>query len=258
MTRSAPGAPEDPPLQELRRVLEALRLDASDQQQGQLLAYLHLLQRWNQVYNLTAVREPSRMLTLHLADSLAALPALDRRAPRRLLDVGSGGGLPGIVLAIMRPDWQIVLVEPVQKKCAFLRQVVATLGLHRVAVQQCRVEQWRATAAAAAADADADADGDGGFDCITSRAVGELAQLVRISEHLLRPGGAWAAMKGAPPVAELRALPAGLCHRVETLQVPGLEAQRCLVWLWRDIAPTPAARGVPASSPPIPGLDTSS
>ncbi|MDE2120079.1 MAG: 16S rRNA (guanine(527)-N(7))-methyltransferase RsmG [Betaproteobacteria bacterium] len=210
--------------QDLDAVLRSLRLDASEQQRAQLLQYLELLGRWNQVYNLTAVREPERMLTLHLADCLAALPALDRRTPHRLLDVGSGGGLPGLVLAIMRPQWQLVLVEAVQKKCAFLRQVAVTLALRNVQVEHQRVEQLHLP----------------GFDCITSRALGDLAEFVRISEHLLLPGGAWAAMKGQQPDAELRALPAGLQHQVEPLEVPGLAAQRCLVWLWRN-PPSPEA-----------------
>jgi 16S rRNA (guanine527-N7)-methyltransferase len=199
----------------LDAVLQALRLPADAGQRAQLLQYLDLLQRWNRVYNLTAVRDPERMLSLHLADSLSLLPALDRTAPRRVLDVGSGGGLPGMVLAIMRPQWQLVLVEAVQKKCAFLRQVAATLRLHNVQVEHARVEQLELP----------------GFDCITSRAVGDLAELVRISEHLLLPGGAWAAMKGSVPQSELQALPATLQHEVEALQVPGLQAQRCVVWL---------------------------
>ena len=207
--------PQADPAARLDAVLQALRLPADAAQRAQLLQYLELLQRWNQVYNLTAVRDPERMLSLHLADSLSLLPALDRAAPRRVLDVGSGGGLPGMVLAIMRPQWQLVLVEAVQKKCAFLRQVAATLRLHNVQVEHARVEQLELP----------------GFDCITSRAVGDLAELVRISEHLLLPGGAWAAMKGSVPQSELQALPATLQHEVEALQVPGLQAQRCVVWL---------------------------
>lgn len=203
--------------EELAGVLEALRLPADDAQIAQLLQYLEMLQRWNAVYNLTAVREPAHMLTLHLADSLSLLPALDRRAPRRVLDVGSGGGLPGLVLAIMRPQWQLVLVDAVQKKCAFLQQVAATLQLRNVEVAHGRVERLRLP----------------GFDCITSRAVGELAELVRISEHVLLAGGAWAAMKGSVPEAELRALPAGIVHDIEFLDVPGLRAQRCVVWMHR-------------------------
>jgi 16S rRNA (guanine527-N7)-methyltransferase len=229
----APGSHPDAAAQGLDAVLRALQLTASEQQRRQLLQYLALLERWNQVYNLTAVREPERMLTLHLADSLAVLPALDQRAPRRLLDVGSGGGLPGVVLAIMRPAMQVVLVEAVQKKCAFLRQVAATVGLPNLQVEHARVEQLRLP----------------GFDCITSRALGDLAELVRISEHLLLAGGAWAAMKGSQPDAELQALPADLHHRVEPVSVPGLDARRCLVWLWRDC---PGGTGAVAAAPSTP------
>ena len=225
------GTPAGDPSQRLDAVLRALGLATSAQQHEQLLRYVELLQRWNQVYNLTAVRDPERMLTLHLADCLAVLPALDRRAPQRVLDVGSGGGLPGLVLAIMRPHWQLVLVEPVQKKCAFLRQVAATLGLRNVEVEHQRVEQLRLP----------------GFDCITSRALGDLAELVRISEHLLLADGAWAAMKGIQPDAELRALPSHVHHRIEPISVPGLDARRCLVWLWRE---PPGERG--ATPPDLP------
>jgi 16S rRNA (guanine527-N7)-methyltransferase len=213
--------------EDLAGVLAALHLQAQAAQIEQLLRYLELLQRWNSVYNLTAVREPAHMLTLHLADSLSLLPPLDRREPRRVLDVGSGGGLPGMVLAIMRPRWQLVLVDAVQKKCAFLRQVAATLQLRNVEVVHGRVEQMRLP----------------GFDCITSRAVGELAELVRISEHVLLAGGSWAAMKGSVPEAELQALPAGIVHDIEFLDVPGLQARRCVVWMHRAQAPAQARPG---------------
>ncbi len=216
-----------PAREQLVGILAALRLDADATQIDQLLRYLELLQRWNAVYNLTAVREPAHMLTLHLADSLSLIPALDRRNPRRVLDVGSGGGLPGLVLAIMRPQWQLVLVDAVQKKCAFVQQVAATLQLRNVEVAHGRIEQLNLP----------------GFDCITSRAVGELAELVRISEHVLLAGGAWAAMKGVVPEAELRALPPELAHDIEILDVPGLQAQRCVVWMHRAQAPAAARPG---------------
>ena len=221
--------------EDLADVLAALHLQAQSGQIEALLRYLELLQRWNAVYNLTAVREPAHMLTLHLADSLSLLPALDRRetpqetpqGTRRVLDVGSGGGLPGMVLAIMRPRWQLVLVDAVQKKCAFLRQVAATLQLRNVEVVHGRVEQLRLP----------------GFDCITSRAVGELAELVRISEHVLLAGGSWAAMKGGVPEAELQGLPPEIAHDIEILDVPGLQAQRCVVWMHRAQAPAAARPG---------------
>jgi 16S rRNA (guanine527-N7)-methyltransferase len=216
-----------PAREQLAGILAALRLHADATQIDQLLRYLELLQRWNTVYNLTAVREPAHMLTLHLADSLSLIPALDRRHPRRLLDVGSGGGLPGLVLAIMRPQWQLVLVDAVQKKCAFVQQVAATLQLRNVEVAHGRIEQLNLP----------------GFDCITSRAVGELAELVRISEHVLLAGGSWAAMKGGVPAAELQGLPPDIAHDIEILDVPGLQAQRCVVWMHRAQAPAAARPG---------------
>jgi 16S rRNA (guanine527-N7)-methyltransferase len=216
-----------PAREQLAGILAALRLDADATQIDQLLRYLELLQRWNAVYNLTAVREPAHMLTLHLADSLSLIPALDRHHPRRVLDVGSGGGLPGLVLAIMRPQWQLVLVDAVQKKCAFVQQVAATLQLRNVEVAHGRIEQLNLP----------------GFDCITSRAVGELAELVRISEHVLLAGGSWAAMKGGVPEAEIQGLPPDIAHDIEILDVPGLQAQRCVVWMHRAQAPAAARPG---------------
>ncbi len=231
--RSAPVTPAPTPpgppvageqLEQLEQVLQALQLPADASSRQRLLQYLQLLQRWNRVHNLTSVRDPERMLSLHLADCLAVLAPLDRRAPRRVLDVGSGAGLPGLVLAVMRPHWQLLLVDAVQKKCAFLRQAVAELHLRNVEVVHGRVEQLRLPP----------------VDCIVSRALGDLAELARISEHLLLPGGAWAAMKGHVPQDELRALPATLQHQVEELRVPGLEARRCVVWMWPAASPAAA------------------
>ena len=209
---------------QLDQLLEALKLQATPQQREQLLAYLDLLERWNRVYNLTAVREPQHMLTRHLADCLALLPALAAQAPRRLLDVGSGGGLPGLVLAIMRPDMHVTLNDAVQKKCAFMQQAAAELRLQNVDVEHGRVEQLECPA----------------FDCITSRAFSDLATLVKLTAPLLAAKGQWAAMKGIPPQEELAALPADLETRVQILTVPGLQAQRCVVWmLRRSIATQP-------------------
>lgn len=202
---------------QLLELLDALKLASSEQQRGQLLAYLDLLERWNRVYNLTAVREPQQMLTLHLADCLALLPALAEQSPRRLLDVGSGGGLPGLVLAIMRPDIQVTLNDAVQKKCAFMQQAAAELRLQNVEVQHGRVEQLEGQT----------------YDCITSRAFSDLATLVKLTERLLAQEGRWAAMKGLPPREELAALPAEIETQVQTLDVPGLQAQRCVVWMLR-------------------------
>ena len=239
--RSAPVTPAPVPagppvageqLEQLEQVLQALQLPADASCRQRLLQYLQLLQRWNRVHNLTSVRDPERMLSLHLADCLALVSPLDRRAPRRVLDVGSGAGLPGLVLAVMRPHWQLVLVDAVQKKCAFLHQAAAALHLRNVEVVHGRVEQLRLPPA----------------DCIVSRALGELAELARISEHLLLPGGAWAAMKGHVPQAELRALPASLQHQVEPLRVPGLDARRCVVWMWPAASPAAAVHHPPRTT----------
>ena len=195
--------------------LAALPPATTDTQRSQLLRYLELLQRWNRVYNLTAVRDATDMLTLHLADCLAALPSIAARHPARLLDVGSGGGLPGMVLAIMLPNTHVVLNDAVQKKCAFLQQVGATLRLPNLEVVHARVETLTCEP----------------FDCITSRAFSELAAFVELTRHLLAQNGAWAAMKGRVPTAELDALPHDIDARVEPLSVPGLDAQRCIVWM---------------------------
>jgi 16S rRNA (guanine527-N7)-methyltransferase len=202
--------------------LDALQLDADAAQRQRLLDYLALLQRWNRVYNLTAVRDPEQMLAKHLADCLALIAPLRALAPARLLDVGSGGGLPGLVVAILLPATEVVLCDAVRKKCAFLQQVAATLGLRNVRVEHGRIEALALPP----------------FDCITSRAFSELAEMLRLTRHLLRPGGCWAAMKGVRPDAELAALPDDVHAEVQPLAVPGLDAQRCVVWL-RPIEPKP-------------------
>lgn len=199
----------------LDALLGALKLRGTPPQHDRLLTYLKLLERWNRIYNLTAVRDPEQMLTLHLADCLALVPALSVRAPRHLLDVGSGGGLPGLVLAIMLPDLPVTLNDAVQKKCAFLQQAAAELNLPNVHVVHGRVENLDCPL----------------FDCITSRAFSDLATLVRLTEPLLAPGGYWAAMKGMPPKSELAALPDHIETHMQTLNVPGLQAQRCIVWM---------------------------
>ncbi len=201
----------------LDQLLLKLQLPATSTQRAQLLAYLELLERWNRVYNLTAVREPQQMFTLHLADCLALVPILAARAPQRLLDVGSGGGLPGLVLAIMRPEMVVVLNDAVQKKCAFMQQAAAELRLPRAHVAHGRVE--RLTQAP--------------FDCITSRAFSDLGTLIQLTQPLLAEGGCWAAMKGHTPQAELTALPTEIDAHVETLNVPDLDAQRCVVLMLR-------------------------
>lgn len=192
---------------------------------NRLLAYLLLLQRWNATYNLTAVRDPAQMLTQHLADCLAVMGPLRRQlgagSQRRLLDVGSGGGLPGVVLAALEPGWSVTCVDAVGKKVAFIRQVAAELSLRNLAGEHVRVEALKAAP----------------FDLITSRAFSSLTDFVVPTRRLLAPEGVWAAMKGKTPDAELAALPPGvMVFHVEPLTVPGLHAERCLVWM-REAAP---------------------
>lgn len=187
-----------------------LMLDAATQQK--LLDYVALLHKWNKVYSLTAVREPERMISLHLLDCLAVLPHI--RGPR-VLDVGSGGGMPGIVLAIVRPDWSITLIDSNSKKTSFLQQAAISLGLSNVTVVTGRVEQYQPAEC---------------FDLITSRAFSDLGEFVSLSHHLLATDGCYAALKGLYPQAEVAQIPAGfVVTEVVPLQVPGLDAERHLV-----------------------------
>lgn len=211
--------------------LQELAIPATPQQRQQLLGYLALIARWNRVYNLTAVRDPQAMLTQHLLDSLAVWPPLQRiemgcrQGPGsgpglRVLDVGSGAGLPGVVLAIMGPDLRVSCVDAVGKKAGFVRQVAAELGLSNLQALHARVEQLPLATS---------------YDVITSRAFASLADFVQVSQPLLAPGGVWMAMKGQRPDDELAALPSGVeMFHVEPLQVPGLDARRCLVWMRRS------------------------
>ena len=196
----------------------ALGLRLSEGQREQLLAYLALLQKWNRVYNLTAVRDPQEMLTHHLLDSLTAVAPLLRHTGGRsakVLDVGSGGGLPGVVLAVCRPELQVSCVDTVGKKAAFIQQVAANLKLPNLQGLHARVETL-----------------PGPYDLITSRAFAALPDFVQWSRQALAPGGVWMAMKGKLPQAEIDALPEDVqVFHVEPLQVPGLDAERCMVWL---------------------------
>lgn len=201
-------------------------------QQAQLAAYMVMLAHWNSTFNLTALRDPQEMLTHHLTDCLAVLAPLARHLqtgvpaeagqPIRLMDVGSGGGLPGVVLAIARPDVQVTCVDTVGKKAAFIRQVAAELRLPNLRAEHARVEQLK-----------------GRYDLITSRAFASLSDFVSLTRILLSPQGVWMAMKGRQPDEELAELPADIdVFHVEQLQVPGLDAQRCIVWMRQSISPT--------------------
>jgi 16S rRNA (guanine527-N7)-methyltransferase len=185
-------------------------------QQQQLLDYLALLARWNRAYNLTAVRDPARMMPLHLLDSLSIRPFLDGE---RVLDVGTGAGLPGIPLAVAEPRRQFVLLDSNGKKTRFVLQAVTTLGLQNVEVVQSRVEHYKS---------------DSLFDTIMSRAFATLADFIQGCSHLLAPQGQLLAMKGKHPADELASLPDGWqCAAEHELVVPGVEAERRLLKIIR-------------------------
>lgn len=203
----------------LRQGADALGLELTDQQVDHLLAHQALIAKWTRVYNLTAVRDPREMLTHHLLDCLAALPALRRRlgeGPQQVLDVGAGAGLPGVAWAIVEPGWQVTCVDAVAKKATFIRQVAAELALPNLRAEHARVEDLPALP----------------WTLITSRAFASLPDFVHLTRPLLAPGGWWAAMKGRAPDDERAGLPAGITvEAVEPLAVPGLDAERCLVWM---------------------------
>ena len=200
--------------QRLDAGLDALGLDAALAEP--LLAYLALLSRWNRTYNLTAIRDPEEMVTRHLLDSLAMHPYVQ---PGALADLGTGPGLPGIPLAIVRPDLQVTLVESNGKKARFLREAVRQLGLGNARVAESRAE--------AVAE-------PGAYAQITARALDTLAGILEVGGHLLSPSGRLLAMKGIDPVEEIAALPPGwTALAVHTLAVPGLGAQRHLVEVGR-------------------------
>jgi 16S rRNA (guanine527-N7)-methyltransferase len=211
-------APEAAPgRDELMTVFDALGLTPTGQQVQQLLDYLALLQRWNRVYNLTAVRDRQDMLSHHLADCLAVVAPLRRHiAAGRVLDVGSGAGLPGVVIAVLFPACQVSCVDAVGKKAAFIRQVAATLALPNLKAEHCRVEALRQPP----------------YGLISSRAFASLSQFTRLTRQLLGPAGVWMAMKGHVPADEIADLPQDIdVFHVEQLIVPNLPASRCLVWM---------------------------
>jgi 16S rRNA (guanine527-N7)-methyltransferase len=205
----------------LRAGLSALGLSLSDAQVRQLLDYQSLIGKWNKVYNLTAVRDPAEMLTHHLLDSLAAVAPLQKHVQGRglaaasLLDVGSGAGLPGVVLAICCPNLAVTCVDTVGKKAAFIKQAALALGLGNLTGLHARVETLTQP-----------------FDVICSRAFASLADFTSWSQAALAPGGVWMALKGKQPAEELALLPPGVAvFNVEPLTVPGLDAERCIIWL---------------------------
>ena len=213
--------------QELRAPLEAglqaLGLDLTPAQIDTLMEFQALLGKWNKVYNLTAVRDPQEMLTHHLLDSLAAVPALQRhlaQMPARegrtaMLDVGSGGGLPGVVFAICCPQIDVHCVDTVGKKAAFIQQAAATLRLSNLRGIHSRVEQLTTR-----------------YPLISCRAFASLVDFTSWSRQALEEGGTWLAMKGKHPDDEIAALPADVqVFHVEPLKVPGLDAERCILWL---------------------------
>jgi len=193
----------------------ALGLGLDDAIQARLLAYLTLLAKWNRTHNLTSVRDPLGMLRHHVLDSLAVLPRMPARPVLQVIDIGSGGGLPGIPLAIARPGWRVTLLDSSQKKSAFLRQCAAELGLTNVEVATSRAESYFPGQL---------------FDVAIARALSDLAQFAAVAGHLLAPGGQLFAMKGGYPRDEVDKLPREInvvaTHR---LTVPGLEAERHLV-----------------------------
>lgn len=204
--------------QRLASGLQVLGLSLTGAQQASLLAFLDLLARWNKVYNLTALRDPQQMLTHHLLDCLAVVGPLRRHtggASARVLDVGSGGGLPGVVLAISCPELEVVCVDAVAKKAAFVQQAAGQLDLSRLSGLHARVEGVTQR-----------------FDVVASRAFASLAEFTAGSAEALGAGGVWMAMKGKRPDEEVAALPESIdVFHVEPLEVPGLDAERHLVWM---------------------------
>jgi len=203
--------------EQLRQGAEALGIALSDEQGERLLAYGDLILKWNKVYNLTALRDPAAVLTHHLLDSLTIIAPLGREfgAKAKLLDVGAGAGLPGVVISIVRNDIDVTCVDAVAKKAAFIQQVASELELPNLRGLHARVETLTGT-----------------YDVISSRAFASLPDFVLGSVHLLAPDGVWLAMKGRVPTDEIAQLPpqAEVFH-VEQLSVPGLDVERCIVWM---------------------------
>lgn len=208
----------------LQQACQHIGLELHSSQIDALVEYLNLLQKWNKTYNLTAIRDPQAMLKQHMLDCLAVVPPLMQRIKQheidkqRILDVGSGGGLPGVVLAICLPHWQIDCVDTVGKKAAFIQQAAASLGLKNLNAIHARVENLAPTQAP--------------YGIICARAFAALADFIALSQALLHPNGLFMALKGKHPNEELAQLPQLVAVLdVETIQVPNLDAARCVVWL---------------------------
>ena len=203
----------------LRAAIAELGLEVPEPQVDTLLGYLALLQRWNSHYNLTSVRDPAQMVTHHLADCLAIIGPLRRQTggdATRLLDVGSGGGLPGVVIAALNPSIDVTCVDTVGKKAAFVQQAAGELRLANLHAAHARVEKMNAAP----------------FNVVTSRAFASLADFVALTRNRLAHGGVWMAMKGKTPTDEMAALPSGVSvFHVEQLSVPRLDSERCIVWI---------------------------
>lgn len=216
MTEAVVGRVQSELRKRLEQGLAELSLALGSEAETKLLEYLALLEKWNQVYNLTAIREVERMVSGHLLDCLAVVPYV---SGVRVLDAGSGAGFPGIPIAVAKPDTQVALLDSNHKKAAFLKQAVAELQLKNASVVCERVESWRTAEK---------------FDCIISRALSEIAEFVERVMHLLAPGGVLAAMKGVHPFEEIERLPRDFrVAHVHRLAVPGLEAERHLVLIER-------------------------
>lgn len=209
----------------LANALDEIGLALTDTQRAALLHYIELLQKWNKVYNLTAVRDPQEMLRLHLLDCLAVMPLFARQIELaaqaledadgvvHIMDVGAGGGLPGVVLAICFPNVQVTCVDAVAKKMAFVQQAALQLGLPNLQAIHSRVEQL-----------------NGQYDLVTSRAFASLQDFVELTRSKLKDAGVWMAMKGKYPEDEIAALPEDVrVFHVEHVSVPGLDAERCVV-----------------------------
>jgi 16S rRNA (guanine527-N7)-methyltransferase len=198
--------------------INEMKLDITPAQQEKLLDYLALMNKWNSVYNLTSLRDPMQMVTHHLLDSLAAVPAFTGAA--NVLDVGAGGGLPGIVLAISRPSMKVSMIDTVHKKTAFLKQVKAELDLANVSVHTMKVQ---------------DLEVSDKFDVITSRAFADLSDFLNWSGHLLAEGGKFIALKGTAPAEEQERIPEEWkISGLQPLQVPRLGAERHLIFVERS------------------------